>query len=582
MSDKSVDRRDEFNSPVGISRNSKVRTLFGCSFSNINDYLREFEFAVEPNALPTVLRIQRNFAVGNKVDFRSFFDILIDKSVTDGGDYIPRVAATTLVDHLLNKNPLFNTNSTFKEFELDNRKKIGPYSIRLPFSEVVERGPCEYFSPQALLSYSRPILDSAFDCVRAILPENSLKAVSLIDAYNNADKTTNWGSPLFCKGNDVFEGRLASETYFDIASKDFENKALTWYPCTMFMRTQPSGTNIPKQRIAFGAPHSVTLLESTLQIPLLNALKYLPEFTENLSIESTDGYVSNLFRECKDSNINIIGFDASGYDKSLSKDLLYGVYNIIEGWFSNDDKWLVSQVRDYMVHSDLITPIGVFRGRNKAVASGMAFTNMVDSLCQYVLHEYVRIKLGVDKCPTPTFQGDDGIWAIPGLDGSILAQIMSEFAIVVNPEKVSVSQYYVTFCQRLYMSDYFIGGVNVGIRSAYRTINSIISFERRRKEGWKGVHDSVRVIMQLIGLQNNPIHKLLVLYLCDCDLKYGLGSTHPGGIGGMFKEAGEFDNVIRLAGGSSWERARFVKVTRNLYSLLTIKIIMSRLADRIA
>jgi hypothetical protein len=229
-----------------------------------------------------------------------------------------------------------------------------------------------------------------------------------------------------------------------------------------------------------------------------------------------------------------------------------------------------------MTDSDLITPGGVFRGRTRGIASGMSFTNLMDSLIQYVLFEYTVLYLDIKvKVPLPSFQGDDGVWPIPGLNPVLLSSIMSQFNIVCNSEKLSYSLDYFTYCQRLYLRSYKIDGFNVGIRSAYRTINSIISFERRRKNGWTGAHDSVRVMMQLIGCSNNPIHDALVKALVKADVKYGLGIKHPEGLGGLFKEAGDLETVIQLSGGSSWDRTKYRELTSNLLKLRTIRVILA-------
>lgn len=301
---------------TSLSNKSDVSMIYGCKYTKLKSYFKEFSWAVDQNSLPTVDRILKGFSIGNKVDFTSYFDLLINRVVIGKDEYVPRKAATILVDNLLLDNDLYKNNKVFSDFEMQNREKIGPYSIRLPFIEFVERGPCEYFNfiNPSKYTYDKSILEVAVRNVSSILPLGSLRPISLNEAFDRSDKTTNWGAPYFWKGNDLVEGRLAASYYFDLAKSDLDNLTLTHYPNMMFMRTQPSGTIIPKQRVAFGVPHSVTLIESTLQVPLLSALKFLPQFSENLSQDAFNEYATNLFRDCDGSGINIIGFDASGYN----------------------------------------------------------------------------------------------------------------------------------------------------------------------------------------------------------------------------------------------------------------------------
>jgi len=559
---------------------------YGCQIAYFKEYLLTFPWMFSDHALIRLEKLSKYFISGNKVDFLSPFSFLISNHLDITNDANPRIGAITLIDLLLKEDPLYNSSQIFKDFEDGQKSKIGPYSIRVPFRDFVEKGPCEYYNqiPDSSYSFDELVLQEAIKSVSSILPEHSVQAESLDEVFNNSDKTTQWGMPYMYKGNDILpEGGIAANLYLELAKQDLARKKLTWYPVVMFMRTQPSGSNIPKQRLTFGVGHSITLLESMLQSAVLKALKFKPQFSENLSQQATDIYISNLFRQAKALDINIIGFDASGYDKSLNARLIRGAFDCIKRWLATDWAWLVDEVQEYLIHCDLITPIGIFVGKNRGIPSGMAFTNLIDSVIQFILHEYVRIKMNVAKeiCPIPTFQGDDGVWAIPGLTSKLLQKFMSEFLIQVNPEKVSCSKDYVTFCQRLYIHDYMIDGYNVGIRSAYRTINAIVSYERRRNKDWTMAHDSVRCIMQLVELRNNPVHDKLVFSLCHCDAKIGLGTSFPGGIRGLMKAVGGIEGYLEASSDSSWNKDKVRKLSRRMYQLSTFRILEKILLDRL-
>jgi hypothetical protein len=329
---------NESNKRTGLSPISKTFLINECIVTMLDHYLSEHPWALESNSLPKIHRINKGFIAGNNTDFRSYFDILIDRLVIGGMEYTPRKAATFLVDNLLDNNSMYKNEPIFREFEDEQRDKIGPYSIRLPFESFVERGPCEYFNiiDESLYTFDPDLLALALNKVSLLIPNGSLRPLSIDDAFDRSDKTTNWGAPYLLKGNDLVGQKLAATLYLDICRQDLTDQSMTWFPNIMFMRTQPSGTDIPKQRLAFGCPHSITLLESTLQVPLLEILKLRPEFSENLSQSAFNEYATNLFRECEGSQIPIIGFDASGYDKSICKTLIHAAYDMLKLWFISD------------------------------------------------------------------------------------------------------------------------------------------------------------------------------------------------------------------------------------------------------
>lgn len=545
---------------------------------SLSDYLRAFPEAIDSESIADVVRTERRFLSGNKEDYLSVFAFKInDLMQINSQTAISRSGMSKLADNCLKSTQLYNSNSIFNTFENECANKVGTTSMRRPFRDIVELTVGEYYGrvDPKTYTFSKSILKEAGRRVRKLLKKGSLRPISLDESVEKSPKSTQYGLPFLKNGNKVYRGKKAYEYYKELAAKDLARKKLTFIPSMLYMRIQPSGTEWTKHRIAFGVAHHVNMLEGMIQRPLLDAFIKLPQFSENAELGTTDKYITNLFNLTLKRGVNLIGFDASGYDKSICKELLEEAYECVKFWFDGTLDWLIDDICRYTYSCDLVSPIGVFVGRNRGVASGLNFTNVIDSIVQLLLHEYtfLRMKVNEESYVIPTVQGDDGVWAIEGLDGVILSKIMKEFNIIVNPNKVSVSTDYVTFCQRLYLRDWKLNGVNVGIRSAYRTLNSIVSFERKRSNGWRYSDDVLRCIMQLEEMKHNPVHPLIVYALCRADNVYGLGSLLPQGVDDLIKLSTSVEDFISRAGGSSWDQERYQRSLGGIHDFATVKLI---------
>lgn len=544
----------------------------------LSDYLRAFPEAIDPESVADVIRTEKQFITGNKEDYLSVFCYKInDYMHIDNATAISRSGMLELAEYCLSKTPLYNSNPILKEFEGGNRSRSGTTSMRRPFRDIVELTVGEYYgrvNPK-LYTFSRTLLKEAGRRVRKLLKKGSVKPISLDESVDQSPKSTQYCLPYMKKGNGFLNGRKAYEYYKNLAAKDLVRKKLTFIPSMLFMRIQPSGTEWTKHRIAFGVAHHVNMLEGMIQRPLLKRLIELPQFSENAAPGSTDKVVTNMFKKALLSFTNMIGFDATGYDKSLCKELLIEAFGCVKYWCDGTLDWLIDEICRYTYSCDLVSPIGVFVGRDRGVASGLNFTNLIDSIVQLLLHEYTFLRMNVNESNyiNPTVQGDDGIWAIKGLNGVILSNIMKEFNIIVNPDKVSVSPDYVTFCQRLYIRDWMKEGVNVGIRSVYRTLNSIVSFERKRNNKWKYTDDIIRAIMQLEEMKHHPVHSLLVTKFCKIESVFGMGSLLPNGIDDIIKRSNSVEDFIDRAGGSSWDQERYGRLLAGIHDFATVKLI---------
>jgi len=581
---RKIKRVDNRKPAQVISSNSiriLVQSVVGLeTFEDLKIYLKKFPNVLTRTAVVKISRNHDKLMKGFDLDIQTPFAFLIPSYFGHKVDLIDRREfCLKVVDDLLSKCPVFESSSEFRAFELENRAKCGNTSTILPFTHPfgLLRNVAGYFEADVSknLPYSRSAFNYAKSKVRDLIPSKSLSMVMLQSVIDDCEKSTNWGAPFWEKGNFVMDdGRQCFEHHYDLAASMLESGKIDLLPSVLVNRTMPNGTQAPKQRAAFACPHALVLLELCLQRPIMGQLTNHPYFSEWVNKDRTDMRITDMFAAISNSDCKLISFDASRFDQTIGSLFLDAVYDIFGDWFGDDNLWVIQSLRTFMSDHDLITPVGVFTGRSKAVASGSGLTNLVDSLVQNIAFHYCSFMVGAPVETTDgLFNGDDGVWVIPGLTPTLLALYCGQLGLEVNPDKSAYSDNYATFCQRLYLNEWRRDGICIGIRSSYKTMNSLICRERMAGVDWNPAMDSVRAIMQLENCSGNPIYDELVTLMVGADSKYGLGLKHPNGIKGLFSQAGTRDKIIKQLGNSSWERDRIKNQLLGIYTLRTIQLL---------
>uniref|UniRef100_A0A2V0RLN6 RdRp n=1 Tax=viral metagenome TaxID=1070528 RepID=A0A2V0RLN6_9ZZZZ len=545
-----------------------ISSDYSVNITSINDYNRDKGLIFGKGALVRLDSHFNKLFYGDNSDLTSpFFKLIPYASGFRGfsgydNDNIRKLIFKT-VKSVLSNSSLYNSSDAYRAFEDDQVKRLGNTSLIVPFCDITDGlivNVLGFFSRDSNISYDSYALEEAVSCVRRILPEEGLLPCSLEEAYDRSDKTSNWGPPYWLPGRNTIDDdsflTYGEFTYNVCKNILVNNLKIPNLPCVAVIRVQPNGTDTPKQRLAWAVSHIVTLLESRYQIPLVRQLKDVYHFSESKSEEATDSVMNEIFDHAIKHDLHLIGFDAKLFDISVPQVLIKEAYGIIADWFDNDSRDRLVELSEIMYSSDLITPIGVFTGREAGISSGMAFTNTCDSIVQLILFHYVRLKLNAPEAMCRIIcNGDDGVWIIPGLTPGILSTLVGDFGMVVNPDKVSYSKYDVSFCQRFYEYNYKIGGLHRGVRSLYRVLSSMTVYERiRRADMWNDYCDSVRCIMQLENLKWSPSFEETVSLLMKADRKYSLGMNLFGGINELYSRAGDTGNLVFRLGTSSWER----------------------------
>jgi len=252
-------------------------------------------------------------------------------------------------------------------------------------------------------------------------------------------------APFFCKKEEVMETILD-----DMSDADK-------HPCTAYYRTQarmqPNGGFKQTVRLVWGYPFQMTIKEGQFARPLINMFK------------SIDSPYALGYRKCELGAVlnhfswsNFVGsFDWSKFDSTMPAQLISLVFKLLRRFFTDidEDEW--NSVVRYFLFTPILMPNGkVYVGKKHGIPSGSYFTNIVGSLANLLLMEYLSVECKFNLQRT-LVHGDDSIVAtnkeLPLLEmGDIAAK---HFGMTLHPDK----QRYTKKDHKLeFLSHMWIGG----------------------------------------------------------------------------------------------------------------------------
>lgn len=214
-------------------------------------------------------------------------------------------------------------------------------------------------------------------------------------------------------------------------------------PCVAYHRVQ-HGSDGPKQRLVWGYPQSMTMLEAGFARPLIR--HYLDDFNSPMVIGKLRFKVSARMTPILNTHFKY-GFDYSGFDSTINERLIRMAFSILRKVLNFEDEpdvldrmW--RKVMKYFIHTPIIMPDQYVYIKHHGVPSGSYFTQMVDSIVNYFAIQYAHIKLtglalDIDKI---LVLGDDSLFASP-YDLSVfdISKTLSELGLVVNKDKTHKS-----------------------------------------------------------------------------------------------------------------------------------------------
>lgn len=418
------------------------------------------------------------------------------------------------------------------EAEEEQRIKLGAYSIMAPW-EMRRPDVMKYFY-QAEANVDIGAFRRTLQVIGDSMP-SGLRALSLDQAYNEMPKGTNLGAPFFTS-NDEFRP-LTLELAKRYMSEKFRNGQVD--PCLLYWRGQPRGIGqASKNRTVWGYPHWITILELSLQTPMLQRLRSNDWFAAWSGLNNVDRVVTNIFDDARQPLLSV---DFSGFDASVPAMLIEGAFWLIRRMFDANALSQINFVEDRFMHIDLFTPEGIWSDRSAGVPSGSGLTNLVDSLIQIIIWYYYALTTG-NRIRGLTVQGDDGVVSFDGpwsLD-EIIDHIRETWGMRVSDDKGGVSTSSVNFLQNIHLINYRPDGLSRHVRPIERVLNGMMSYERLTR-GWNGYMDTLRWWQQAENAEWHPKFNTLVNFLWEHD-KYSRSLN----VSTVLARAGGLDKVQRV------------------------------------
>lgn len=236
------------------------------------------------------------------------------------------------------------------------------------------------------------------------------------------DPTKNSGLPFLATKRDVYEVTL------ERAQACEEGQCPP--PMTMFSR----GKNLDVARPVLAGPFEWQLVEGKFFYPLQKLLlsfdnPYLAG-VHSCTVGAKVDYISNA--------PYVLCMDYSGFDGSLSGLLINSGFSILRGMLDLgpelDRQW--KAVVAYFITSPILCPDQrVYYGRRHGVPSGSMFTQMIDTVCNMIIIEYVALRLNAEIGHYYVVGDDSIVQLFTDVTLTQIVDAASELGIRVNPTK---------------------------------------------------------------------------------------------------------------------------------------------------
>lgn len=256
--------------------------------------------------------------------------------------------------------------------------------------------------------------------------------LSFDDLLSTIDGSKSSGAPLFSSKGEVY-----SRDY-DLMLRIRDGSRVP-PPCVAFHRVQ-HGLQGPKQRLVWGYPQSMTLLEAQFARPLINHfLKKRSPMAFGLHRHQVGSRLVRIEnRSCR------VTMDYSGFDSSVNPRLIDFAFGVLKTYFNEEHRGVMDKLINYFIHTPILMPDGLVYRKHRGIPSGSYFTQLVGSIINYLSIQYAFIRLlGGPALPDQILVlGDDSVF---GTDGRVslghLAQVVGELGLKMSEAKSGVTRF---------------------------------------------------------------------------------------------------------------------------------------------
>lgn len=312
--------------------------------------------------------------------------------------------------------------------ERDNKSVYEPAKLVGQLARFGSRPALTY--DNAALEQAKALTFRAFGGSGQLRPLNldeNLKSVAKMDKSS--------GLPHLTKKGDVFLSDL------ERARRIQEGRSAP-LPCVAYHRIQ-HGVTGPKTRLVWGYPQSMFLLEA----------KYAPQLIDHfLSVRTPMAFglmksqVSARMQQIQNSWLRY-SIDFSGFDSTISAEFIDFAFAVLRSHFTFDrweDDATWSKIVNYFIHTPIMLPDTSVWVKHHGVPSGSYFTQMIDSIVNYLAISYAWICAtgrAVQEGRVLVLGDDCLVGQSKKVDLRSLALYFSELGLKMNVEKTQVTEF---------------------------------------------------------------------------------------------------------------------------------------------
>jgi hypothetical protein len=400
-------------------------------------------------------------------------------------DEKPRDEIASLLNETIGVMPF----PRLQELENEERNKVGPQSIRLPWSDRYEDA-VAYMGQSA--SPEAQSLMIAFQNVVRLVARHSVRPADFSTAFGLMPKGTSLGLPWMTSKKEF------AEYYLDRAQHISRPEDI--YPAVVWWRGQANGTDVPKQRIVWMMDHAETICGARYQHPILESLRRIKGFSAWGTPTDVDHAITRILGApgLKYSS------DYSAFDTSPTRQVGHLVFEVFKHWLIPSEADFVDLLEEIFFTVSLVVPWEDMTGRNGGVPSGSVFTNLFDSLMNLLIGFYIADRLHVELKDYEVM-GDDSVFVFDSdPNPQDMSDAAAEMGFNMNPEKQYIADDAVHYLQRLHLRDYAVGGINVGMRPLNRSLTSATGYETLHRD-WNEMKETARLLMLMENCSNHPL-----------------------------------------------------------------------------
>lgn len=305
--------------------------------------------------------------------------------------------------------------------EFDNKSEYDPSSLYVALAKYGEKP--RLLADAYALQEAKKVTMRVFGGTGKLEPigedEELIKAVKLEKAS---------GAPEFVSKGEALERDIMRMRKIEQGKKAPE-------PCISYHRVQHGRERQgPKTRLVWGYPLSMTLLEAQYARPLIDW--FLAERTPMAFGLHRHELAARLVR-IENSSLRYC-LDFSSYDASLHPSLISFAFQVLKTHFRMVDDKAWESIVHYFIHTRIILPDGMVYQKHQGVPSGSYFTQLVDSICNFLILQYVSFRL--DGQPIQQDKvlvlGDDSIFGMATYHPLVLiAKVVGELGVKMNAIK---------------------------------------------------------------------------------------------------------------------------------------------------